>query len=232
MYGDWPYVRTGWVAAARPDVVLVRIRPSAYATTRIRLSSRESLELSEFELLAPLGTNAEFIYSEHLLSYSTRREHIFCRRPLTTGRALGGQSGATLPAAPPRCHAGLRSGALSIHHFAILQFAVFIIIQCKFSGFRFDFQDFKVDFMFSIRIQSQRPAALPCWPEVWDTVDFHRYPKLDDHVCSKLFLSQEQSNFRSCCLYGLGVRFSAKTSRNLTTSPEGKYFGRNFLFCL
>ena len=30
-------------------------------------------------------------------------------------------------------------------------------------------------------------------------IAFTHYPKYDDNVCSKLFLSQEQNNFRSCC---------------------------------
>ena len=28
---------------------------------------------------------------------------------------------------------------------------------------------------------------------------YYHYPKYDDNVCSKLFLSREQNNFRSCC---------------------------------
>ena len=45
-------------------------------------------------------------------------------------------------------------------------------------------------------------------------------PRYDDNVCSKLFLSQEQNNFRSCPL-GLRVICSAKTARTLTTTPKG-----------
>ena len=47
-------------------------------------------------------------------------------------------------------------------------------------------------------------------------------PKYDENACSKLFPSQEQSNFRSCCPKGLRAVCSAKTARNLTTTPKGK----------
>ena len=54
------------------------------------------------------------------------------------------------------------------------------------------------------------------------------YPKYDDDLCSKLFLSQEQKHFRSRCPQGLMVIFSVKTARNLATTPKGRNFGRNF----
>ena len=52
-------------------------------------------------------------------------------------------------------------------------------------------------------------------------ISFSRYPKYDDNVGSKLFLSQEQNDF-SCCLQGLRVIRLVKTARNLTTTPKGK----------
>ena len=58
------------------------------------------------------------------------------------------------------------------------------------------------------------------------------YPKYDDDVCSKLFLSQEQKSFRSCCPQGLRVIVSAKADRNLTTTHKGANFGRNIVCCV
>ena len=57
-------------------------------------------------------------------------------------------------------------------------------------------------------------------------VVFH-FSTSDDNVCqcSKLFVSQEQNNFRSCCpkgLRALTVIFSVRTARNLTTTPQGE----------
>ena len=57
------------------------------------------------------------------------------------------------------------------------------------------------------------------------------YPKYDNNVCSKLFLYQEQNNFRSCRPWGLRDTFSVNAARNLTTSPKGKNIRRNFGSC-
>ena len=63
------------------------------------------------------------------------------------------------------------------------------------------------------------------------TFEWLTTPKHDDNVCPKLFLSQEQNNFRTCRPQGLTVRCSAKAVRNRTTTPEGRNFGRNFGCC-
>ena len=53
----------------------------------------------------------------------------------------------------------------------------------------------------------------------------NRHPKHDDNVCSKVFQSEEQNNFRSCCPLGFRVMFSATTDRDLTTILRTNNFG-------
>ena len=52
-------------------------------------------------------------------------------------------------------------------------------------------------------------------------IPFAKYDD-DDDERSKLFLFQEQRNFRSCCPYGLRVIHSVKTARTPMTEPSHK----------
>ena len=80
-------------------------------------------------------------------------------------------------------------------------------------------------------VRMESPCVVLWRPEALGTSISSLYPKYDDDVCSKFVLSQEQNNFRSCRPLGLKVIRSAKTGRNLTTTPKGNNFRRNFGSC-
>ena len=69
-------------------------------------------------------------------------------------------------------------------------------------------------------------------------VMFIHYPKYGDNVCSKLSLSREQKNFRSCCSKGLGLYFSKNRSKSkdnpyweqLRKTSEDVFLGLGLVF--